>query len=79
MGEVTLPIQLEAKTKHFIVLIVPAVKHSLILGLNFCYRMGVVPNVRRGTWECAREDMGGRMGTVCELVDEEGKIVRKND
>ena len=70
LGEVTLPIQLETKIKYFKVLIVPAVKHSLILGLNFWYRMGVVPNVRRGTWEFAREDETvGRVGTVCELVD----------
>lgn len=50
LGSIRIPIQLQGKVKVFDVLVVPSLPHSLILGIDFWCRMGVVPNLHSGEW-----------------------------
>lgn len=49
-GVVDLPFTLECHSVVLPVIIVPAVKNTLILGIDFWSGMGIVPNAAMGTW-----------------------------
>lgn len=49
-GVVSVPFNLSGQTKIISVLLVPDLRHTLILGIDFWRKMGVVPDLRRGEW-----------------------------
>lgn len=57
LGIVRLPIQLKQLVKVFEVYIFPELRHTLVLGIDFWKRMGVVPDVRKGEWYFAAENL----------------------
>ncbi|KAH0810551.1 hypothetical protein GEV33_012241 [Tenebrio molitor] len=52
-GAVNVPVTLESRVGIFEVLVVPDVRHEMILGIEFWIGMGIVPNLRHLTWEFA--------------------------
>lgn len=50
IGSISVPICLQGKVKIFELLIVPALPHTLILGIDFWKRMELVPNLRSKEW-----------------------------
>lgn len=50
IGVVAVPIRLRDVVKIIEIYIVPQLRHSLVLGIDFWVRMGIVPDVRRGEW-----------------------------
>jgi hypothetical protein len=53
IGAVNVPVTLESRVGIFEVLVVPDVRHEMILGIEFWIGMGIVPNLRHLTWEFA--------------------------
>jgi hypothetical protein len=53
IGAVNVPLMLEGRVGIFEVLVVPEVRHEMILGVDFWAGMGIVPNLRHLTWEFA--------------------------
>jgi hypothetical protein len=53
IGAVNVPLMLESRVGMFEVLVVPEVRHEMILGVDFWAGMGIVPNLRHLTWEFA--------------------------
>lgn len=49
-GFVRVPIRLRDRVRIFDVLVVPSLPHSLILGMDFWYQMGIVPDLHSGVW-----------------------------
>jgi hypothetical protein len=70
---VNVPVTLEGRVGVFEVLVVPEVRHEMILGIDFWTGMGIVPNLRQLTWEFAdpRIDAGNR--------PQVGNIITKDD
>lgn len=50
-GQVIVPITLQGRTRDIAVLVVPSIKQSLILGIDFWDRMQIVTDVHNKTWE----------------------------
>lgn len=50
IGFVRLPIQLRERIVIIEALVVPSLSHSLILGIDFWSRMGIVPDLHAGEW-----------------------------
>lgn len=50
IGTICVPILLEDKVRIFNILVVPALPHTLILGLDFWQRMAIVPDLFNGQW-----------------------------
>lgn len=50
VGKIQAPFQLENRVIVLDVLLVPALPHTLVLGVDFWTRMGVVPDLRSGSW-----------------------------
>jgi hypothetical protein len=73
IGAVNVPVTLEGRVGVFQVLVVPEVRHEMILGIDFWTAMGIVPNLRQLTWEFAdpRIDAGNR--------PQVGNIITKDD
>ncbi|GLV46114.1 hypothetical protein CBL_07181 [Carabus blaptoides fortunei] len=53
IGSVSLPVSLEDKCHLIKALIVPAIPHEIILGVDFWIAMDIVPNLKLGTWAYA--------------------------
>lgn len=51
IGQVTLPITLEGKTKDIAVLVVPSLPFTLILGIDFWDRMQIIADVHNRRWD----------------------------
>ncbi|XP_050295859.1 uncharacterized protein LOC126735794 [Anthonomus grandis grandis] len=49
-GIVTLPMRLRTRVVLMDVLVVPSLPHSLILGIDFWTRMGIIPDLNTGEW-----------------------------
>lgn len=49
-GQCSVPIQICDRFYVIDVLIVPDISHTLILGVNFWIKAGIVPNLKRGIW-----------------------------
>jgi hypothetical protein len=73
IGAVNVPVTLEGRVGVFEVLVVPEVRHEMILGIDFWTGMGIVPNLRQLTWEFADPpiDAGNR--------PQVGNIITKDD
>ncbi|XP_071055108.1 uncharacterized protein [Onthophagus taurus] len=54
-GVVSLPMELQGRGKIVEVLLVPGLRHELILGTDFWRTMGIVPDLRRGDWSFSKE------------------------
>lgn len=50
IGSVNIPVAVEGRVKIIRALVIPTLEHSLILGVDFWHRMGIVPDLRRGSW-----------------------------
>lgn len=50
-GRMSVPITLEGRTKEIEVLVVPALRHTLILGVDFWTKMQLVADINNRTWE----------------------------
>ncbi|KAJ8983149.1 hypothetical protein NQ317_016248 [Molorchus minor] len=50
LGSVDVPFQIQDRVKIITTLVVPSVSHSLILGADFWRLMGIVPDLRHGSW-----------------------------
>lgn len=57
IGIITVPIRLRNIVKVMDVYVVPKLRHSLILGINFWVNMGIVPDMRRGEWYFSSQDL----------------------
>lgn len=53
LGRIVVPVTLEGRTREISVLVVPSLKQSLILGIDFWERMQIVTNLYNKTWEFA--------------------------
>lgn len=62
IGEVTVPITLKNKTYLFDVLIIPELRHTLVLGTSFWIKMGIVPDLRKGEWYFSNK-------SECNIID----------
>lgn len=51
LGTVEIPLCLEGKVKLMKVLVMPDLKHSLILGLDFWREMKIIPNLNNNQWQ----------------------------
>lgn len=49
-GYIQLPIRLQDRVRILKTLVVPALPHKLILGIDFWKRMGIIPNLNTGQW-----------------------------
>lgn len=56
LGHVSLPITLKSRVKVLDVLVMPELKHSLVLGLDFWREMGLIPNINSGEWVFASSE-----------------------
>lgn len=56
MGRITVPITLEGRTRNLSVLVVPNLKHSLILGIDFWSEMQLVTDLHNKTWKFSTEE-----------------------
>jgi hypothetical protein len=73
IGAVNVPVTLEGRVGVLEVLVVPEVRHEMILGIDFWTEMGIVPNLLELTWEFADPsiDAGNR--------PQVGNIITKDD
>lgn len=55
IGVVNVPIRLRDTVKIIEAYVVPALRHDLVLGVNFWKKMGIVPDLRRGEWYFSKE------------------------
>lgn len=55
IGVLRVPIKLREVEKIMDILVVPDLNHSLILGVDFWARMGIVPDLRSGEWKFTSE------------------------
>lgn len=71
LGYVELPIKLEDRVGYFKVYVIPEVKHALILGTNFWYKLGLVPDVRKGVWFFSKDEIANKqlMCNTVHLID----------
>lgn len=56
-GVITVPIQLRDVVKVIDIYIFPQLRHTLVLGIDFWIRMGIVPDVRKGEWYFSETDL----------------------
>lgn len=64
IGSVNLPISVEDATEVVNVLVVPAVQHTLILGVDFWKQLGIVPDLRKGMWTFSSEENDVRVDSI---------------
>lgn len=77
LGAVDLPMVLEGRVRVVKTLVIPQLRHMLILGADFWRTMGIVPDLRRGCWRFSR-DSGADINSVAltpktELTPEQSK------
>lgn len=77
VGMVTIPIRLKGVVKTFDCFIVPSVRHSLVLGVEFWQQMGIVPDLRRGEWHFSREPLNYMSVSSIQTTDELSANQRK--
>lgn len=83
LGSVHLPLSVENSTVVLEVLIVPSISQSLILGVDFWKRVGIVPNLREGCWEfgtqvASVETEEKREGITAEQVQHLNELVDRH-
>ena len=64
IGSTILPVEVEGQIKTVKMLVIPSLHHSLILGVDFWKRVGLVPDLRRGSWTFSSSE-----SQVCDTVD----------
>lgn len=69
LGSVCVPMELMGKIKLVNVLIVPSLKHSLILGLDFWKSMEIVPNLNRDCWEFSCDEINVQNKSESQITD----------
>lgn len=57
IGVITVPVRLRDLVKVMKIYVVPQLRHSLILGIDFWVNMGIVPDMRRGEWHFSTQDL----------------------
>ncbi|BET00273.1 multicellular organismal development [Nesidiocoris tenuis] len=67
-GILDLPLKLGTKSILIEALLVPAVRSSLILGLDFWRKMEIVPNLSRNTWMFSSSQSGQIMSLAAEPI-----------
>lgn len=72
-GFVNIPITLEGRTKNLPVIVVPSLKQSIILGVDFWDAMHLITDMHNRTWEFSRNK-----NQICSLAIKEG-IMSKNN
>lgn len=50
VGSISVPIELEGRTRIIDAVAVPEIKHTVILGVDFWKQMGIIPDLSTGTW-----------------------------
>lgn len=74
LGHMGLPITLGNKTRPVTALIVPEVKHAIILGIDFWKQMEIIPDFSSGTWEFkTEEEMTNEINSIRVLSAEQQK------
>lgn len=56
LGILRVPVKLRDKERLVDILVVPDLPHTLILGIDFWRRMGIVPDLRSGEWQFSNSD-----------------------
>nr|XP_022906017.1 uncharacterized protein LOC111417855 [Onthophagus taurus] len=64
-GRASIPVTLENRVRIIEVLLIPSLKHTLILGTNFWKRMGIVPDLRNGNWSFSKEPPLVTVNSIC--------------
>lgn len=80
LGSASIPIELKGKIKIVDVLIVPTLKHSLILGLDFWKMMGIVPNLNQDCWEFSCDEVEVQKKSenqISDLTDDQKNTLGK--
>lgn len=55
LGTVSVPVNVQNVVKLVEILVVPDLRHELILGIDFWKTLGIVPDLRRGQWNFSSE------------------------
>lgn len=56
LGIVSAPVRLKNVVKVIDFYVLPRLRHSLVLGIDFWSKMGIVPNIRSGEWHFAKDE-----------------------
>lgn len=67
IGECQVPFNVRNRIKLVTVLVVPELRHTLILGTNFWKTMGIVPDLRHNEWHFSDQPEG--VETIDHLID----------
>lgn len=79
IGSVDLPIKLENRVKMVSAIIVPDLPHTLILGVDFWRKFGIVPDIGNGSWVFQRdaEVTVDAIASEKHLTAEQSRILNK--
>lgn len=69
LGSVCVPMELMGRIRLVNVLIVPSLKHALILGLDFWKTMEIVPNLNRDCWEFSCDEINEQKKSQSHIID----------
>lgn len=82
IGSVNVPFSLEGKVIALKILVIPVLPHVLILGSDFWKRMGIVPDLRHGSWKFSTESQATKISadsislrSETELSPDQSKIL----
>lgn len=56
IGTIELPVILDNQLRLIKFLVVPSIRHKVILGIDFWKQMGILPNLKIGKWEFLKSD-----------------------
>lgn len=59
IGSVHVPIQLKDRVRSLEVVVVPDLRHTLVLGVDFWIKLGIIPDLRKGEWVFSTETLSG--------------------
>ncbi|KAJ8931007.1 hypothetical protein NQ314_016142 [Rhamnusium bicolor] len=82
IGILRAPVRLRDVEKIIDILVVPELNHSLILGIDFWLRMGIVPNISSNKWkfslsDCINVDSLEALNPRSALTDKEADILNQ--
>lgn len=82
IGSLELPIAVEGRIKVIKTLVVPSLAHTLILGADFWRKMGVIPDLRAGSWQFSSDTMACGINAVAlnsqdQLTPQQSKLLHE--
>lgn len=70
IGTLTVPITLYNQTRLIEIVVVTEIPHGLILGIDFWKKMGILPNIRDGTWHFLDNSMEISLDSILTVNDD---------